>query len=458
MPYLYAGLNDDAFHTTLVGFVKQARQQASDLGLTLYCRILPGLQDAQRRFAEHSDDSEYRLDGCAGIEEYIRKLDLKPATVRKWRQREKERMFLQSLKLLPGMRKKCRHCGQEQGHTRACPRNAAGPLPHPKTETEEKILAEQCVRMAQTLVGPSVQPLAERVKKVIHMAEAVREAAQGGCYEHVRFEEPSAPSSGQEPVPEPPQPPPISGDPAAEPDPGSMEALRQRLNCVADTREISKALEKFLADLVTPILEHHPSSLTHSVSVRINRKDKSRVALHDWVQYDGGDKRLTEQTGGERSIGHVVGADMLKRPRIRWYTATGEWSKPYSLFDEFEVRVLFDWQAAERFPDAFNSYPRDAEPPEVARIPLSLGEGQMSAEQKLIGGPAKDSDEGSKRANSEQDSVGEQFTQPAEPLDKTILGDQFTADPTATQQACVLPPAVAQRVIKVKQKGKSHGA
>ena len=69
-----------------------------------------------------------------------------------------------------------------------------------KTETEEKILAEQCVRMAQTLVGPSVQPLAERVKKVIRMAEAVREAAQGGSYEHVKFEEPPAP-----------QPPPIKG-------------------------------------------------------------------------------------------------------------------------------------------------------------------------------------------------------------------------------------------------------
>jgi hypothetical protein len=137
-PYLYAGMNDDAFHTTLVGFVEQAMQQTSDLGLTLYCRILPGLQDAQRRFDEHTDDPEYRLDGCAGIEQYISKLGLKPATVRKWRQREKERMFLQSLKLLPGMRKKCKQCGQEQGHTAACPKNAAEPLRHPRPRRKRR--------------------------------------------------------------------------------------------------------------------------------------------------------------------------------------------------------------------------------------------------------------------------------------------------------------------------------
>jgi hypothetical protein len=359
-PYVYAGLNDDAFHTTFVGFVEQARQQTADLGLTLYCRILPGFQDAQRRFEEHSDDPNYRLDGCAGIEAYIVKQGFKPATLRKWRQREKERMFLQALKLLPGMRKKCKYCGQEHGHTAACPKNAARPLPHPKTETEEKVLAEQCVLMAQTLVGPSVQPLADRVKKVIHMAEAVREAAQGGSYEHVRFEEPSAPSSGQEPVPEPPQPPPISGDPVPEPEPGTLEELRQRIARIADTREINKALEEFLSRLVAPLLERHAYAPSHHDSVSVRRhKDnpRERISLDDWLEYRGEDPRITEQIGTEKSLGRVVGEDALGRPRVRWYSGSKKWIKPYSLFDESSVRVLFDFQAAENYAEAFRSYP-----------------------------------------------------------------------------------------------------
>ena len=359
-PYVYAGLNDEVFHTTLARFVEQARQQTSDLGLTLYCRILPGLQDAQRRFEEHSDDPGYRLDGCAGIEEYIVKLGLKPATVRKWRQREKERMFLQAVKLLPGMRKKCKYCGQEQGHTAACPKDAAGPLPHPKTETEERILAEQCVRMAQTLVGPSVQPLADRVKKVIHMAEAVREAAQGGSYEHVRFEESCAQSSGQ--VPQPPEPPPIEGDPVPESERDTLEQLRQRIARMADTREINRALEEFLSRLVAPLLLHHAYAPSHHVSVSVRRHEdnpRERISLGDWLEYRGGDARITEQIGTEKSLGRVVGKDALGRPRVRWYSGSKTWIKAYSLFDESSVRVLFDFQAAENYAEAFRSYPHE---------------------------------------------------------------------------------------------------
>jgi alkylated DNA repair dioxygenase AlkB len=371
-PYVYAGLNDDAFNTTLMGFVEQARRQTADVGLTLYCRILPGLQDAQRRFEEHKGDPNYRLNGCAGIEEYIRKAGLNPATIRKWRQREKERMFLQSLNLLPGMKKKCKRCGQEEGHTATCPKNAIGTLRNPETETEEKILASQCVRMAQTLVGRSVQPLAERVKKVIIMAEAVREAAQGGSYEHVRFEEPSAPSSAQDPVPELPQPPPIGGEPVLEPEPGTLEELRQRIACMADTDEIEKALKKFFDELVAPLLEHHAYAPAHhvSVSVRRHRNDhRDRISVGDWLEYRGRDRRLTEQIGAERSLGRVIGKDVLFRPRVRWYSGGKEWLKPYSLFGQSSVRVLFDFQAAEHYPEEFNSYLPDAEDEMVPQKP-----------------------------------------------------------------------------------------
>jgi len=124
--------------------------------------------------------------------------------------------------------------------------------------------------------------------------------------------------------------------------------------------------------------------------------------------------------------------------------------------------------------------------PEVARIALSLSGGQMSTEQILIGGPFDDSDErsepvdseqysvseqftepvhenapnnGSEPVHSEQENSSEQFTQPAEPLNKIILGDQFPAHSAPTQQPCVLPPVVQQRVTKVKkEKGNSHAA
>jgi hypothetical protein len=288
-------------------------------------------------------------------------------------------------------------------------------------------------------------------------------------------------------VPSPVSPRPILGETISEPDPGSLEEFRQTLHRIADTEDMERALRQRLAELVAPLVTGHPhGSVSQNITVRISRPSKQRIDVGDWMEYGGKTKsdRLTEQIGSDRALGCVVGEDMLDRPKVLWHDGKQWMKKPYSLFDPDAVRVLFDWQAAEKYPDAFNSYPRDAGPPEVARIPLSLSEGRMRTEQKLIGGPAKDSDEGSNRANSEQDSVGEQFTpyedvgdliaepinpngeqvnceqftQPAEPFDKTILGDQFTADPTTTQQAYVLPPAVAQRVTKVKQKGKSHGA
>jgi hypothetical protein len=172
-PYQYAGLDDKTFTKTLVGFVEQGKKQAEELGSTLYYKILPGLQDARRRFDEHKREPQYRLNGCPGIEAFTRKLGLKPATVRKWRQREKERLFNAEVKLLLGK--------EEKRHTS----KAARPLPRPESETEKGILAEQCLRMTNLLLGPSVEPLAERVKKAIRMAESVMEAVAGGSYTNI---------------------------------------------------------------------------------------------------------------------------------------------------------------------------------------------------------------------------------------------------------------------------------
>jgi len=138
----------------------------------------------------------------------------------------------------------------------------------------------------------------------------------------------------------------------------TLEELRQRLSRMADTQEIEKALGEFLADLVTPLLEHHAYTPSHHVSVSVRRTSSPRIGVGDWVEYKGGYKRVSEQIGGERSLGRVIGEDMLRRPRVRWYSGN-EWLKPYSLFDQFSVSVLFDFQAAERYPEAFNGYPKE---------------------------------------------------------------------------------------------------
>ena len=160
---------------------------------------------------------------------------------------------------------------------------------------------------------------------------------------------------------EAPQPPLITGEPVPEPDSGTLEELRQEMARMADTEEIKKALEKALTELVIPLLERHPYKPSHTVYVRVDRPEKQRVVVGDWVEYTGqGEKRLREQIGNDQPcLRRVVGEDQLERPRIRWNNGT-HWMKPYSLFHHPEpqsgFRVLFDWQAAEKYPQAFGSY------------------------------------------------------------------------------------------------------
>jgi hypothetical protein len=146
-PYIYKSVDDETFHRTLSGFVQQAQGQYAEFGLTLYYRILPGLHDAQRRFLEHKGNPDYRLDGCAGVEQYVRKLGLTPARVRKWRQRDKERQFTREIKLLSGGSTTCPECGRGKGHAQSCPHyDPQGHL----TETQRAVL--------QALFGQGYKP------------------------------------------------------------------------------------------------------------------------------------------------------------------------------------------------------------------------------------------------------------------------------------------------------------
>jgi len=86
--------------------------------------------------------------------------------VRKWRQREKERLFNAEVK-----------AASRKEEKRTYIEGGPGPLPRPESETEKGILAEQCIKMTHTLLDFPLSRLPERVKKAIRMAESVMEAA-----------------------------------------------------------------------------------------------------------------------------------------------------------------------------------------------------------------------------------------------------------------------------------------
>ena len=159
-----------------------------------------------------------------------------------------------------------------------------------------------------------------------------------------------------------PQEPPIAGNPAPQPDPGSMEELRQRIALMADTHEIGTALEKFLHELSEPVVLHHPYAPHYAVTAKVDRRG-GRIAVGDWVEYQGKDERLAKQIGRDKTLGRVVGNDALHRPRVRWHDGKFWQKKPYSLFSKLKVRVIYDWQAAERYPEPFKTYPLEKVPP-----------------------------------------------------------------------------------------------
>jgi hypothetical protein len=161
-----------------------------------------------------------------------------------------------------------------------------------------------------------------------------------------------------------PQRPPIAGDPAPEPDPGSVEEMRQGLAMMADTDDIEAALEKFLLMSSKPLVLHHPYAPSHTVRVIVDRVG-GRIALGDWLEYQGNDDRLDKQIGRHKTLGRVVGNDALHRPQVRWHDGKYWHKKPYSLFAEGNsaVRVLYDWQAAGQYPEPFITYPTKKVPP-----------------------------------------------------------------------------------------------
>jgi hypothetical protein len=184
---------------------------------------------------------------------------------------------------------------------------------------------------------------------------------------------------------EAPQPPPITGGPVPEPEPGTLEALRQRICRIADVEDIVKELREYTTGLLAPVLASHPYALRHWGSLSIERIGKGRIAVGDWLEsVSGCGDRLKRLIGNPVTLGRVVGVDQLRRHKIRWHDGK-RWSKPYSQFEgDGKVRVLFDWQAAEKYPEAFGTYPYDPEPPSPPASAPGLLTTAITPEQQVV--------------------------------------------------------------------------
>ena len=146
----------------------------------------------------------------------------------------------------------------------------------------------------------------------------------------------------------------------------AMATLRGVYNRMADTADIENALEVALEEFVQPMMAEHPYMQVGKpyrpelqISVTFYRAGRARINAGDWVEYRGGDDRLTKQIGAEAALGRVVEADGFSRSRITWFNGT-KWVKPYALFDEEAVHVLFADQAASAYPEAFSKYSEPA--------------------------------------------------------------------------------------------------
>jgi hypothetical protein len=115
-------------------------------------------------------------------------------------------------------------------------------------KTGQELLTEHAEEMLDVLVGKSVKNNAMRITCAVGKVRDLQRAIE----ENKLFDPPPSVVT----VHEPPQPP-ILGAPVPEPDPGSMEHLRQRISTIADTDEIEEVLKTYLTELAQPLLEHH---------------------------------------------------------------------------------------------------------------------------------------------------------------------------------------------------------
>jgi hypothetical protein len=336
-PVNYSIYTHDELHSANVENVATAKGMNSQFNSFVENRMLLAFRETISRLKKQG----HRLNGHSDVEAYFKSIGMTYSNVRQLFSREKKRL-LESM-------------GYEKRE------NRDNPIPRLQ-KADRKALIEGNHRANELVAALEA---GRDVKAEIARFKSVMDVKRLDDIVQANLAEPDAqhPEAGFETPVAVPVAPPIEGDPLPEPDPGTLEELRQRVLRMADVEDIRKALEAYTTELLGPVLATHPQAVGHSVWVRVDRPGTQRIAVGDWLESVGccGD-RLKKLIGHHVGLGRVVSFDQLNRPKVRWHGGQ-KWSKPYSKFgSDGKVRVLFDWQAAEKYPETFGTYPSDPDP------------------------------------------------------------------------------------------------
>jgi hypothetical protein len=94
----YASMTTDNFHESLIGSIDQMQENNMQAGLILATKVLPGLDDAKRRF-----NAGETIDAYNKIEAYTKSLGFTPEQVRQWRSRLKKKELAKLIEHNPGL-------------------------------------------------------------------------------------------------------------------------------------------------------------------------------------------------------------------------------------------------------------------------------------------------------------------------------------------------------------------
>ena len=243
-----------------------------------------------------------------------------------------------------------------------------------EAKTGAELLAEHIKQMINVLAGKSIKSAAMRINRAIGLLKDLQRALEEGFLIVATT------------VPAPKEPV-VEGEIPSDRVRGAYATLRSVFNRMADTTDIESTLQDTLEEFILPMLDQHPYMQVDTpyrpelqISVTLYRAGRARISAGDWVEYRGGDDRLTKQIGAAAALGRVVEAEAFSRPRVTWFDGA-KWLKPYSLFDQDAVHVLFADQALSAYPDAFSAYSEPAQPKPPAAAGIDCPEDAAECKQ-----------------------------------------------------------------------------
>jgi hypothetical protein len=143
--------------------------------------------------------------------------------------------------------------------------------------------------------GKSIMSDAMRITRAVSLVKDLQRALEEGFL----FEATPAPPS---------KAPLLEGEVVSDQVRGAYAKLRSVFNRMADTADIENALQLALEEFVQPMMAEHPYLQVETpyrpelqISVTLKRAGRARISAGDWVDYRGGDDRLTKQIGAEAS-------------------------------------------------------------------------------------------------------------------------------------------------------------